>query len=150
MSKRNQLTPLQREMLAPLVGKIATGFRYEPSPNRKLFSGKLSVRLRPLDVQDSELFLGLHYKLYGPDNDPKVALNLGINLMTTERIEHQSSLGGLHLEEQESLAVFLRQPLTGLHLTPAQSLVLIFAHQTLLIEWERDDNQELHLAWALG
>ncbi|HEY9841397.1 MAG TPA: hypothetical protein V6D23_13135 [Candidatus Obscuribacterales bacterium] len=147
----NRMTQLQREVLGPLIGKIATGFRYEPSPNPQLFSDKFSIRLRLIDQKDSELFLGIHYKLYGSDSTPRVALNLGLNLMTTEGIEHQGVLGGFVREEQETLETFLRQPLTGFQLSKDQSLELVFSHQSLIFEVDRDeDTGELHLGWAIG
>ncbi|PKL75860.1 MAG: hypothetical protein CVV27_13210 [Candidatus Melainabacteria bacterium HGW-Melainabacteria-1] len=148
MATNNRLTQLQREILNPVIGKIATGFRLEASPNRKLFTDKFTIRLRLLDQQDSELFLGIHYKLYA---ETRIALNLGINLMTTEGIEHQSLLAGFAREEQGSLQTFLRQPLTGFHLSKEQSLTLFFAHQSLMFEVDREeDTGELNLGWAMG
>ena len=150
MLNQNRLTQLQREVLSPLVGKIATGFRYEPSPNPKLFTDKFSLRMRLLDQHDSELFLGIHYKVYSPDTS-KLALNLGINLLTTENIEMQGLFGGFEREQQDTLHTFLRQPLTGFQFNKDQSLELNFAHQQLIFEVDRDEESgELHLGWAMG
>lgn len=150
LNPTNRLTQLQRDVLQPLIGKIATGFRLEPSPNSQLFTDKFTIRLRLLDQQDSELFLGIHYKLYGAD-PARLALNLGINLMTTEGIEFQTLMAGYAREEQDTLQTFLRQPLTGFQLNKDQSLELSFAHQLLIFEVDRDDETgELHLGWALG
>lgn len=150
MLNHNRLTQLQREVMGTLVGKIATGFRYEPSPNPKLFSDKFSIRFRLIDQQDSEMFFGVHYKLYGPEQS-KIALNLGFNLMTTEGIELQGLLGGFSRDEQDTLHTFLRQPLTACQLNKDQSLELVFAHQSLIFEVDRDEETgELHLGWAMG
>lgn len=148
MSKRNQLTSLQREVLSPLVGKIATGFRYEASPRHDLFSDKFTVRLRSLDDHESELFLGLHYKYYLPE-PAEPGLNIGINLLHTAEIEYQPVLQGFSPEHEGTLQVFLRQPITGFHLTPTQTLVLIFAHQSLIFELDREKNGQLFLGWAI-
>lgn len=150
MAINNRLTQLQKDILNPLIGKIATGFRLEPSPNPKLFTDKFSIRLRQLDQKDSEAFLGIHYKLYGANND-KLALNFSINLMTTEGIEHQVLIHNFVREEHETLQSFLRQPLTGFQLDKDQNLTLHFAHQSLVFEVDRDEEtNELHLGWALG
>ena len=65
MSKRNQLTGLHRQVLTPFTGKIATGFRWDKSPDTARFSDKFTVRLRDMEKHDSEMFLGVHYKYYG-------------------------------------------------------------------------------------
>lgn len=149
MSRRNQFTALQREILTPLIGKIATGFRYEASPRHDLFSDKFTVRLRALDEHDSELFLGIHYKYYLPDH-PEPALNLGLNLLTTETIEYYPVLHGIDPEHEATLQTFLRQPVTGFHLTPNQTLVLIFAHQSLIFEVDQEQDGTLFLGWAIS
>lgn len=134
-----------------LVGKIATGFRLESSPNPHLFTDKFIIRLRSLDQQDSELFLGIHYKLYGNQTPAQIALNLSINMMVTEGIEHTSLMSGFLKEQVETLQSFLRQPLRSFNLSKEQFLTLEFAHQDLVFEYDReDDHQELHLGWALG
>ncbi len=148
MTKRNQLTPFQREILAPLIGKIVTGIRYEKSPDSKLFSDKLSLRMRPLEQLDSELTLGIYYKLYLPEN-PEPALSLSINLLTTEEIEYLPPLLGFQSAEFEILQQFLRQPVNGFHLLPNQSIVVIFAQQSLIFELDQDQSGDLHLGWAL-
>lgn len=151
MASNNRLTQLQRELLNPLVGKIATGFRFEPSPNPQLFTDKFSIRMRLLDQQDSELYLGIHYKLYGPESDPRVALNFSLNLTTTESIEYQGLYNNFVPEEQETLRAFLRAPLTGIQLDKDQTLTLSFAHQILVFEVDRDEEtRELHLGWAIA
>lgn len=149
MAITNRLTQLQRDLLNPLIGKIATGFRLENSPNPQLFTDKFSIRMRHLDQKDSEAFLGIHYKVYGPNNE-KLALNFSINLMNTEGIELQNLLSNFAIEEHDTLQTFLRQPLTGFQLDKDQNLTLMFAHQNLVFEVDRDEETgELHLGWAL-
>lgn len=154
MSKRNQLTSLQREILAPLIGKIATGFRYETSPRGDYFSDKFTIRLRPLENHDAEVFLGIHYKRYDPPLHTDIVLNLSINLLTTPGIEYNQPLSGFNQAHQDTLQSFLRQPITGFHLLPNHSLILIFAHQSLIFELDQEMEPEaseaLHLGWALG
>lgn len=148
MSKRNQLTALHRQALAPLTGKIATGFRWDKSPNPRLFSDKFTVRLRDIEQHNSELFLGVHYKYYGIAEDKTYALNLSTQMLTTGVIEYQDPFAGFSEREHEVLHEFLREPLGGFHLFPDQSLVMIFAHQSLLFEIDPAEDQ-LHLGWAV-
>lgn len=146
MSKKNHLTALQREMLAPLTGKIITGFRYESSPNHQLFSDKFSIRLRQLEHHDSELYLGIHYKLYSAQQS---ALNLSTNLLLTDRIERAPLLQGFEATHQKTLQGFLRQPITGFHLSVHQTVIVYCAHQALIFELERTEANQLYLGWAL-
>jgi len=148
MSKKNQLTALQRDVLAPLIGKIAIGFRYDPSPNRQLFSDKFTVRLRPIGELDSEVALGIHYKTYGPAE--QLSLNLSVNLMLNSGSPSNDLLQGFSPEHQHTLQEFLRQPITGFHLTPDQVLVLIFSHQSLIFELDQNEARDLYLGWALS
>ena len=147
MAKKNHLTSLQREMLSPLTGKIVTGFRYEPSPNRQLFSDKFSIRLRQLEHHDSELYLGIHYKRYG---QAQAALNLSTNLLLTDRIERAPLLHGFAPEHQKTLQGFFRQPVTGFYLSVQQTLIVHCAHQSLIFELERSEDEQLYLGWALS
>ena len=147
MSRRNQLTSLHREVLSPLIGKIITGIRHEPSPRNDLFSNKMTLRLRSLDKNESEVFLGLHYKVYGPPQQRQRILNIGVNLLMTEGIEHYTSMEGFAVADHELLHQLLRQPITGFHLTPEQTLVVIFAHGSLIVERDIDEEQHLHLHW---
>lgn len=148
MSKRNQLTALHRQILAPLTGKIATGFRWDQSPNPRLFSDKFTVRLRDIEHHESELFLGVHYKYYGVPEDKTYALNLSTQMLTTDSIEYQDPFMGFSEQEHEVLHEFIREPLGGFHLFPNQSLVVIFAHQSLYFEIDPAEEQ-LHLGWAV-
>ena len=148
MTKRNQLTSFQREILAPLIGKIVTGFRFEKSPNPALFSDKFSLRLRPLEHLESEMTLGIYYKLYLPEN-PAPVLSLSLNLLTTEEIEFLPPLFGFQVDEFEILQEFLRQPINGFHLLPDQSVVVIFAHQSLIFDLDQEETGEINLGWAL-
>lgn len=148
MTKRNQLTHFQREILAPLIGKIVTGFRFEKSPNPALFSDKISLRLRPLEELESELTLGIYYKLYLPEN-PDPVLSMSLHLLTTDTIEYLPPLLGFQHEEFDILQEFLRQPINGFHLLPDQSLVVIFSQQSLIFDLDQDESGELHLGWAL-
>lgn len=80
-----------------------------------------------------------------------MALNLGINLMLTEGIEHLGVLSGFAREEGESLQSFLRQPLIGCHLSKEQTLTLKFAHESLVFEVDQNEETgELYLAWTIG
>ncbi len=148
MSKRNQLTGLHRQVLAPLTGKIATGFRRDKSPDTERFSDKFTVRLRDMERHDSEMFLGVHYKYYGAKEDKTFALNISTQMMMTEFIEFQEPFSGFTAAEHDVLHEFLREPLSGFHMFPNQSLVIIFAHQSLFFEIDHESDR-LHLGWAV-
>ena len=95
--------------------------------------------------------MGIHYKLYGNESPAQMALNLSLNMMVTEGIEHTSLMSGFLKEQVETLQSFLRQPICAFKLSKEQFLTLEFTHQELVFECDREeDSQELHLGWALG
>lgn len=148
----NALTHMQRDILSPLVGKIATGFKYEESPNLQLFSDKFTVRLRQLDRQDSEVFLGIHFKkhYYSHAEEAQVVLNIGINLLNTRQLEIQENIVGFERDHFESLSLFLRQPIDEFIAVDDKTLMIAFAHQEMIFDCDVDENGELFLGWAVN
>jgi hypothetical protein len=147
MAHPNFLTPLHHDLLSPLTGKIATGFKYEHTPDARLFSDKFTVRMRSLDTSESQLLLGIHTKLLQPGRSHEAGLNIGINLLIGERADPRESVLGFEPTRQEELEELLRQPLNSVYLLKNQSLVLRFAHEAIRFEAGRDEAGELRLNW---
>lgn len=146
LAPKNRLTALQREILSPLIGKIVTGFRFEQSPDRHLYSDKFTMRLRHLEQPGCEALFGLHYKHLAPEEEP--FLNMGINLVNTA-CETREGVEGFEGQPKETLVQFLRQPIRAFKLLPNQSLIVIFARQELIFECDFDSEETLYLGWAI-
>jgi hypothetical protein len=149
MGHPNFMTPLQHDILSPLVGKIATGFKFEQTPDPQRFSDKLTVRLRVIDRYDSEVLLGIHTKQLGNAADSHVSLNVGINLLITENADPRESILGFEREQQLELQELLRQPLNSVYLLKNRSLVLRFSHQALRFEASKAEGGVLALKWEV-
>ena len=147
MGYPNFLTPLHHDLLLPLTGKIATGFKYEQTPDARLFSDKFTVRMRSLDTIESQLLLGIHAKLLQPGRS--AGLNIGINLLIGERADPRESVLGFEPARHDELEELLRQPLNSVYLLKNQSLVLRFAHEAIRFEAGRDEAGELQLNWQV-
>lgn len=141
------LTALQTEVLAPLIGKIITGFRYEQSPDPRLFSDKFSIRLRPLHAHDSDLVLALHFKrdLQHPKQD--VFLNLSINMFCTEKIPAKELLLGFPPEAVVTLQSFMRQPVQHFRLERRSNrFSILFSHGQLIFDCDVSE-EGIFLGW---
>lgn len=150
MTHPNFLTHLQHDILSPLVGKIATGFKREHTPDPLLFSDKVTVRLRLLDRTDSEVLLGIHTKQLGKQGaQSPITLNVGVNLLISEPADPRESILGFEREEQFELQELLRQPLNSVYLLKNRSLVLRFLNQALKFEAIRDEQGRLALKWEV-
>lgn len=150
MTHPNFLTPLQHDILSPLVGKIATGFKLEHTPDPQLFSDKLTVRMRMIDRYDSELLLGIHTKQLGKQGaQSPISLNVGVNLLLIEQADPRESILGFEREAQLELQELLRQPLNSVYLLKNRALVLRFLNQAIKFEALRDEQGLLALKWEV-
>lgn len=151
MAHPNFLSPLHHDLLSPLIGKIATGFKYEQTPDASLFSDKFTVRMRMLDRYDSQFLLGIHTKLIrqAADLTPRVSLNIGVNLLIDEPADPRESVLGFASSQQAELEELLRQPLNSVYLLKNHALVLRFAHEAIKFEANRDEAGELSLCWQI-
>lgn len=148
MTAYNHFTALQQDILSPLVGKIITGFRYEQSPNPDLFSDRFILRLRPIDQQDSEVQLGIHFKTLG--TPAQVALNLGITLVVASGQETPEGMHGFGREHLQTLGPLLRQPIRQFRLLRDQRLIVSLSHQELVFDVDNADQEGLFLGWAVN
>lgn len=149
MAHPNFLTPLHHDLLSPLTGKIATGFKYEQTPDARLFSDKFTIRMRSLESTDSQILLGIHSKILYPGRSAEAGLNIGVNLLIGERADPRESILGFAPSRQDELEELLRQPLNSVYLLKNQSLVLRFTHEAIRFEAGRDEAGELHLNWQV-
>lgn len=151
MVRPNFLSPLHHDLLSPLVGKIATGFKYELTPDASLFSDKFTVRMRMLDRYDSQFLLGIHTKRIKQPigNTPQISLNIGVNLLIDEPADPRESILGFERSQQAELEELLRQPLTSVYLLKNHALVLRFAHEAIKFEAAWDETGDLSLRWQV-
>ncbi|PIQ23007.1 hypothetical protein COW36_01850 [bacterium (Candidatus Blackallbacteria) CG17_big_fil_post_rev_8_21_14_2_50_48_46] len=149
MAHPNFLTPLHHELLSPLVGKIATGFKFEQTPDPRFFSDKFTVRMRMLDRTDSQLLLGIHSKPIKKSGAIEAALNIGVNLLISESADPRESILGFDALEESELEDLLRQPLNSVYLLKNQSLVLRFAHEAIKFEAICDSEGMMGLHWQV-
>lgn len=143
------LTSLQTEVLAPLIGKIVTGFRYEQSPDPRLFSDKFSIRLRPLHAHDSDLVLSLHYKRDLQDPQQAIHLNLSITMFCSEKIPLKEQLLGFSSDEQTTLQGFVRQPVQHFRLDRRNNhFTITFSHGQLIFDCDGEEDG-IFLGWLV-